>query len=169
MAGVGRGDMAALGELIERHQGRVRTLAYRFSGRWDVADDVTQEVFLRVHRSAATYKPAAAFSTWLYRIVANLCLDAARRPRLARVPEHDGAAALAMDAEEPLLRQEMCHAVQRAVAELPERQRIVVLLHRFEGLSHAQVAAATGWSEPAVESLLVRAYTQLRERLDEWA
>jgi RNA polymerase sigma-70 factor (ECF subfamily) len=167
MAGVARGDRAAFALLIERHQQRVRALAYRFCGRWDVADDVAQEVFLRLHRSAQRYRPAAAFSTWLYRIVANLCLDAARRPRPARMG--DGPAASQQGADEPLLRQEMGQAVQRAVAALPERQRIVLLLHRFEGLGHAEVAAATGWSESAVESLLVRAYANLREHLSDWA
>ena len=169
MAGVARGDMGAFARLVERHQERVRAIAYRFSGRWDVADDVTQEAFLRLYRSASGYVPKAAFSTWLYRIVVNLCLDARRRPRLAHVPDDGVAAVSESPVDDHLMHEETCRAVQRAVASLPERQRIALLLHRFDGLGHADVAAATGWSESAVESLLVRAYAQLRERLKDWA
>lgn len=169
MAGAARGDMGAFARLVERHQERVRAIAYRFSGRWDVADDVTQEVFLRVYRSGAGYEPKAAFSTWLYRIVVNLCLDARRRPRMAHIPDDEMAGVSDSSVDGHLMQEEMCRAVRRAVASLPERQRIALLLHRFEGLGHAEVAAATGWSESAVESLLVRAYAQLRERLKDWS
>jgi RNA polymerase sigma-70 factor, ECF subfamily len=169
MAGVAARDMRAFAQLVERHQERIRALAYRFTRRWDVADDVTQDAFLRLFRSAPTYKPQAAFSTWLYRIVANLCLDAARRPPAMRVREHDDAPATDPGADARLSSQEMCRAVQHEVANLPERQRMVLLLHRFEGLGHADIAAVTGWSESAVESLLVRAYARLRERLRDWA
>jgi RNA polymerase sigma-70 factor (ECF subfamily) len=126
-------------------------------------------VFLRLYRSAPTYKPTAAFSTWLYRIVVNLCLDARRRPPLALIAEGDAASTSDPPVDDRLVREDLCRAVQREVTNLPERQRIALLLHRFEGLGHAKVAAATGWSESAVESLLVRAYAQLRERLKDWA
>jgi RNA polymerase sigma-70 factor, ECF subfamily len=168
MASVARGDMSALATLVRRHQQRVRALAYRLSGRWDVADDIAQEVFLRVLRSAQSYRPTAAFGTWLHRIVVNLCLDRGRRPRLAElaVAPQAGSGAQAL---EVLVRQERQQAIQREVSALPERQRVALVLHRFEGLSHAEIAAATGWSESTVESLLVRAYARLRQRLRLWA
>ncbi|WP_428937731.1 RNA polymerase sigma factor [Fontivita pretiosa] len=169
MADLARGDMAALGSLVRRHQHRVRALAYRLTGRWDLADDLAQETFLRVYRSARSYTPSAAFSTWLYRIVVNLCLDQARRPRLAEIAdpgEVQPASQAGSDA--PLLDRERAEAIQRAIDALPPRQRIALLLHRFEQMSHAQIAQATGWSESAVESLLVRAYAQLRQRLKLW-
>jgi len=75
MARVAAGDRDAFAALIERHREYVHKLAYRFVGRWDVADDLTQDAFLRVYRAAATYEPTAAFSTWLYRLVLNLCRD----------------------------------------------------------------------------------------------
>jgi RNA polymerase sigma-70 factor (ECF subfamily) len=134
-----------------------------------VADDISQEAFLRVLRAAPTYKPAASFTTWLYRIVVNLCLDAQRyRGTLQLVREEDQYAAT-RPVDRRLVQDEAVHAVQGEVAALPERERIVVVLHRFQGLSHCQIAQATGWTEPAVESLLVRAYARLRERLHEWA
>jgi RNA polymerase sigma-70 factor, ECF subfamily len=163
------GDMQALASLVHRHQDRVRALAFRMTGRWDVADDLTQEAFLRVYRSAARYVPAAAFSTWLYRIVVNLCLDRSKRLRPAATPDDWEPGQTAPSAEESLVRQEKIDAVRREVADLPERQRAALILHRFELLSHAQIAEITGWSESSVESLLVRAYVRLRERLKPWA
>jgi RNA polymerase sigma-70 factor (ECF subfamily) len=136
------------------------------TGRVDAADDICQETFLRVLRGARSYQPAAAFTTWLHRIVVNLCLDRAKRPKLALLNEDPPADLATPDA--PLRREEQTAAVQRAIAALPERQRIALVLHRFQGLSHAQVAESTGWTESAVEALLVRAYAQLRERLAGW-
>lgn len=160
--------MNALAVLVERHQQRVRRIAYRFCGRWDQADDIAQETFLRMYRAAGSYKPSAAFSTWLYRIVVNLCLDRAKRPRLAALPD-EPPPGKAPAADEAMVRDECVEAVRRAIASLPERQRIVLLLHRFEHLDHAQIAQSTGWSQSAIESLLVRAYAQLRQRLQVWA
>jgi RNA polymerase sigma-70 factor (ECF subfamily) len=163
---IAAGDMGAFSVLIRRHQQAVRTLAYRVTGRADAADDICQDTFLRVLRGARSYQPAAAFTTWLHRIVVNLCLDRAKRPKLAMLNEDRPADAGTPDA--PLRREEQAAAVQREIAALPERQRIALVFHRFQGLSHAQVAELTGWSESAVEALLVRAYAQLRERLARW-
>jgi RNA polymerase sigma-70 factor, ECF subfamily len=161
------GDMGALGSLVKRHQDAVRAIAYRMCGRWDVADDLAQEAFLRVHRSAGSYRPTAAFRTWLYRIVVNLCLDRARTPRLALA--NDGLPDSGAAADESLIRDEKVRAVQRAVAALPERQRMALVLHRFEGMTQGQIAQTKGWTESAVESLLTRAYQQLRQELNDWA
>lgn len=166
VAAVASGQTSALGEIATRHQQRVRAIAFRIMGRWDVADDVAQEAFLRVWRGAAKYEPSAAFTTWLYRIVVNLCLDQKRRYRPLQLTEQDPPSDDATDAS--LIDLERADAVRREVAALPERQRVALVLHRFENLNHAQIAAATGWSESAIESLLVRAYSRLREKLKDW-
>jgi RNA polymerase sigma-70 factor (ECF subfamily) len=159
------GDKEALVELVQRHQQRVLALAYRLTGDRALAEDLAQEAFLRVWRSAARYRPQARFTTWLYRIVVNLCLDASKKRRPvsgelpnkadARIPPPPAAADFRVRAT----------AVQQAVARLPGRQRVALVLHRFSGLSVQAVAEATGWSESAVESLLVRAYSTLRKSL----
>lgn len=164
MSALGTGSMSALGTLVERHQQRLRALAYRITSRWDVADDIAQEAFLRLYRASARYQPTAALSTWLYRIVVNLCLDHARRPRPAR---EDGTEPATSQSSGPdaLIRDETIEAVRHEIRLLPERQRVAVVLHRFDGLTYREISDVTGWSESAVESLLVRAYGQLRERL----
>ena len=166
MAAVGRGDMGALGELVRRHQGKAIALAFRTLGRWDLAEDMAQEAFLRVLRAAKRYRPDARFTTWLYRIVVNLCLDHQRRARQApSALTDDSPEPSAAPSADPLEARERVLRVQRAVEALPERQRMAVVLHRYEGLSHREVAEVTGWSVSAVESLLVRAYASLRKSL----
>jgi RNA polymerase sigma-70 factor (ECF subfamily) len=168
MASLAKGDMNALGVLVRRHQSNVVAFAYRMLGRWDVAEDVAQEAFIRIYRAAPRYQPAAAFTTWLYQIVLNLCRDRKSRERRAPVLPA-GTRALenaSVDCpEDPIRAHERVQAVRRAVADLPGRQREAVILHRYEGLSHQEVAAVTGWTESAVESLLVRAYATLRATL----
>ncbi|MEP0845914.1 MAG: sigma-70 family RNA polymerase sigma factor [Phycisphaerae bacterium] len=158
------GDHAAFAALVRRHQARVLALAYRLLGRWDAAEDVGAEAFVRVYERARNYEPQAQFTTWLYRIVANLCWDQRRRwsRAPAPLPEREDAGGKPADAIE---RDETRQAVRRAVASLPDRQRLVILLHRFEGLDHREIADITGWSASAVESCLVRAYARLRELL----
>ncbi|HUW56465.1 MAG TPA: sigma-70 family RNA polymerase sigma factor [Planctomycetota bacterium] len=166
MASVASGEISALGELVQRHQDKVLGLAYRMLGRWEAAEDVAQDTFVRVYQAAPTYRPQARFTTWLYRIVTNLCLDARRRADRSPVtlgPTSDiptpETAAASTEANE------RAQWVRRAVQDLPARQRAVLVLHRYQRLSYAEVAEVTGWSESAVESLLVRAYAALRRRL----
>ncbi|MGB2986882.1 MAG: sigma-70 family RNA polymerase sigma factor [Phycisphaerae bacterium] len=167
MAHLATGDRTALGTLVKRHQRRVLELAFRTTGDHALAEDIGQEAFLRVWRSAKRYEPTAQFTTWLYRIVVNLCLDAfkRRKPTTGDVPDaiDSGAAGQATEIEQ----RERGAAVQRAVTALPDRQRVAVVLHRFSGLTVRLTAEATGWSESAVESLLVRAYSVLRQSLKE--
>jgi RNA polymerase sigma-70 factor (ECF subfamily) len=166
MARVAADDMAALGDLVRRHQGKVLALAIRTLGRPDLAEDVAQDVFVKVYRAAPAYTPQAAFTTWLYRIVVNCCLDALRKHRRAAAPLDRAAdVPAADDAAGNLERNEQAARVRRALNALPERQRLVVLMHRYQDLSHRQIAETTGWSESAVESLLVRAYANLRAAL----
>lgn len=166
MARLSRGEVSAIGELARRHQGRVLEIAFRTLGHWDLAEDVAQETFLRVYRAAKTYQPQARFTTWLYRIVVNLCLDEQRRRSKAAVPlETIAPEGLPAPHENPAEKKELSELVRAAVWELPERQRLAVVLHRYDGRSHTEISEITGWSEAAVESLLVRAYANLREKL----
>ena len=165
MALLAEGDRTALGELVKRHQHRVLEIAHRTTGDQVLAEDIGQEAFLRVWRSAARYHPTAQFTTWLYRIVVNLCLDAfkKRKPLAGDPPDAAGN-----ESEQPsrfLEHGDCAEAVRAAVASLPERQRVAVVLHRFSGLPQRAIAEATGWTESAVESLLVRAYAALRKSL----
>lgn len=165
MSAVSAGDLAALGQLVERHQARSLRLALRITGDAALAEDVTQEAFLRVHRAARRYQPRARFTTWFHRIVVNLCWDHRRKWREGSdlVPERpDDRSA---GPEDSLEQAETRAAVRQAVLALPARQRLAVVLHRFEGRTMRQVAGITGWSESAVESCLVRAYRQLRKDL----
>ena len=166
MARLARGEVSSLGILARRHQARVLDIAFRTLGRWDIAEDVAQETFLRVYRAARTYQPQAKFTTWLYRIVVNLCLDEQRRRAKAALPlDAVAPEGLPASQDNPLERRELSELVRRAVQQLPDRQRLAVVLHRYDGLSHTEISEVTGWSESAVESLLVRAYATLREKL----
>ncbi|MBM4037180.1 MAG: sigma-70 family RNA polymerase sigma factor [Planctomycetes bacterium] len=165
MSRVAAGDMGALGELVRRHQGAVGSFAFRMLGRRDAADDVVQEAFLHVHRAARRYRPEAKFTTWLYSIVVNLCRDVARRAQRAPVQLDDEPGPSTASATDPLVARERAERVRRALGALPERQRTAILLHRYQELSHREIAQATGWSESAVESLIVRAYATLRQEL----
>lgn len=167
MTRIGGGDREALTEMVRRHQERVWAIAYRCCRNRADADDIAQETFLRLWRAAAKYKPTAAFTTWLYRIVVNLCLDARRRARHRTAEEflRQGLGLVSPPDPSSLERDETARRVQAAVDALPDRQRTALVLQRYESLSCRQIAEVTGWSESAVESLLVRAYATLRGAL----
>ena len=170
MAVLGTGQIEALVPLVQRYQHKALSTAYRMLGRRDLAEDVMQEAFLRIHRAAPSYEPRAKFSTWFYRVVVNLCLDEQRRHKrqleacrdfLEQVPSpaHEG------DPVHAQVAQEKQEAVRMALGKLRERERTVVVLQRYEGLSYREMAEVTGWSESAIDSLLVRAYRKLRQEL----
>ena len=167
MRRVADGDRAAFSEIIHGHQERVWAVAYRFTQRRDDADDISLEAFIRLWNAAPRWEPAARLSTWLYRVVTNLCLDFHRKQAHAPTSLTGDIAEPAAPHETPLETQENIARVQRAVAALPERQRMAVILHRFEGLSYHQIAQTTGWGEAAIESLLSRAYAALRQQLSD--
>jgi len=166
MKQVAGGDMPALGELVRRHQAKVLALAIRTLGREDLAEDVAQDVFVRVYKAAPKYTPDARFTTWLYRITLNRCMDVLRRNKrqtvsLDKVADVAGASGKTDD----VVRSETAGRVRKTVDALPDRQRLAVILHRYQDLSHHEIAETTGWSRSAVESLLVRAYANLRKAL----
>ena len=166
MSALARGETAALGELVFRYQDGALALARRTLARTDGAEDVVQEAYLRVYRSAGRYRPTARFTTWLYRIVVNLCYDRLRGNKRQAAPLDETIAAdTAAAAPDVLHAEDVARRVRSAVDALPDRQRTALTLHRYHGLSHSDISEATGWSVSAVESLLVRAYQRLRKDL----
>ncbi len=165
---VGKGRLQALAELVRRHQQQALHLAFRSVGDWHLAEDVVQEAFLRVNRAAPQYTPDAKFSTWFYRIVVNLCMDELRKlQRRTKVsgevlPRDVSSEGNPQHAQEV---KELQQAVNEALEQLSERERLTVILHRFEGYSHGQIADIMEASVSAIESLLVRAYRKLRQEL----
>ncbi len=169
---VGRGKTRALGVLVRRHQEQALRLAFRTLGDWHLAEDVVQDAFLRVNRAASRYKPDAKFSTWFYRIVVNLCMDVLRKRQREGTSGAGPESASGSGKDDPQARyqvQELQRAVKEAVDRLNERERIAVILHRFEGISHREIAEITETSISAVESVLVRAYRKLREDLKQFS
>jgi RNA polymerase sigma-70 factor (ECF subfamily) len=177
-----QGDRGAFAQLFDRHYSRVYRLVCRYTGRRPEAEDLTQTVFLKVMRAAASFEPRARFTTWLYRVTANECLSHIRSGRrgphfgaLGRGSRNEGGSAEEEmpepvdahqeDPAEGMLRTELAEAVRQAVLSLPERQRLAVVLSRYEGQSYAEIAEVLGVSAVAVKSLLNRAHTALREKL----
>ncbi len=168
MSAVAAGDLDALGELVRRHQDVAIRLARRLTGDTASADDIAQDAFIRVYRAASRYRPQSRFTTWLYRIIVNLAWDHRRRTRTQIAQSSEQHIAESADPAQDLSLAETQNAVRAAVQSLPHRQRVAIVLHRFEGQSVRQIARITGWSESAVESCLVRAYRQLRRDLAHW-
>ena len=171
LARIAAGDRRAFAVLMRRHGDRVRGLALGFGGRSDEADDIAQDVFLMLWRRPDAWRPGqATFTTWLYRVVANRCLDGARRRRLRRwLPFGDGPepADDAPTALAALSGRDHLAAVARMIRTLPERQRLALLLTVQGGRSNAEIAAILGVSQGAAEQLLVRARRTLRAVIDE--
>jgi RNA polymerase sigma-70 factor, ECF subfamily len=171
---IGAGDDRALEQLVERHQRLVIGTVGRMLGAGSDAEDIAQQVFVRVWKNAKRYEPRAKFTTWLLKITRNLVFnELRRRSRHPQVPlqaeseeeerplkdEH----AVAPDAS--LLEHELQEAVDAAIANLPETQRMAVILRRYEELSYEEIAESLDQSVSAVKSLLFRARTELRESL----
>jgi len=171
LARVAAGDTAAFSPLVESHQERLLHLCERLLGDAEEARDAAQEVFLKAYRKAGDVRPQGQVYTWLYRIAVNHCLNKLRRRRLVRFlrwEEPEGREAPAFDpsdaAADPaaaLESRRRWRATRRAIARLPENQRSVLVLVRFEGLSYKQVAEVLGVTEGAVESRLFRAMRRL--------
>ena len=165
------GDESALATLFQRHAHRVLNLAYRYLGDRARAEDVVQESFLKLYASRARYRPEAKFQSYLLRIASNLCISMLRKKRPASLTGPDDAPTEppdpdAPDADARLLHAEMKARVRAAVDQLPERQRLAIVLNKFEGLDYAGVAEHLGLSVPATKSLLHRARMALKEVLE---
>ena len=179
MLEVRAGDGQAFEELMLRYQNRLLSLLAHLVGQRDLAEDLTQEVFLRVYRARKRYVPGAKFSTWLFTIAGNVASNAlrskARRrevnlaPRESETGSHAlEAAAVAASGLMPtrqLDKAELCAAVQQAIRSLNDRQRMAVLLAKFEHFSYAEIAEVMDMTPQAVKSLLSRARCNLREAM----
>ena len=161
-----QGDVHDFERLMERHYKSVFNLANRFLSDRSAAEDVAQNVFLQIFRSAAGYRPTASFTTWLYTITRNACYSEIRR-RGRRPGSLSGEAAGSPHAEarDDLEQAELQAAVRRAIAALPENQRMAVILRRYHELSYDQIATAMNTSVGAVKALLHRAREALKEKL----
>jgi len=174
---VSGGDTRAFEELIERHQSLVAGTVARMLGSNSDVEDIAQQVFIRVWKSARRYVPRAKFTTWLLKITRNLVFNELRRSkRHALVPlqSEPGAEEFPLKDEKnlppdaSLLEVELQQAIEDAIMQLPESQRIALILRRYEQLSYEQIAEILDLSVPAVKSILFRARTELRSRLSRY-
>ena len=172
------GNMAGFDFLIRKYRKPIINFMYRMTRNQATAEELAQEVFLRVYRSRETYRAEARFSTWLYRIATNLGVNQARDTRHERaastvyLDEPDSetgstpdVADSTPDVESKILRNERMAAIREHVMSLPERQRMAVLMHKYEGMDYGQIGEVLKLSESATKSLLFRAYQTLREKL----
>jgi RNA polymerase sigma-70 factor, ECF subfamily len=175
MLRVKEGDGASFGVLLDKHRSSVVHFLYRMIQNHAVAEELAQEVFLRVYRSRSTYEPTAKFTTWLFRIATHLALNSLRDGKNERLQEHldddtNDMPVRQVSDRRPSVEQAMVYEarldeVRQAVAALPEKQRAAVLMHKYEEMEYTQIARVLNCSESAVKSLLFRAYETLRARL----
>ena len=175
MLGVKQGQGMCMDQLLQRHRGPVIQFLYRMVRNRAIAEELAQNVFLRIYRSRTTYEPTAKFTSWLFRIATHVALNWLRDRR------HENnqlslSAGLERDSERqipdkrPTVDQLLIHEVKldeirQAIAELPDRQRAAVIMHKYEELEYTQIAHALNCSPQTVKSLLFRAYNSLRIRL----
>ena len=170
------GDQDAFGQLVQRWERPIYALAYRTLRREEEARDVVQDAFLRAYRGLKGFKGEAKFSSWLYRITLNLCRDWMRKERRApvvQVPEGsdpldlaDQQAAPTESVEDLVARREMSAAVQLAMAELPEEQRMAIMLKEYHGLTFQEIAEMLDCPLSTVKTRLYQGLTVLRRRLE---
>jgi RNA polymerase sigma-70 factor (ECF subfamily) len=181
MLRVREGDDVGFNFLIEKYRKPIMNFMYRMVHNQAVAEELAQEVFLRVYRSRQTYRAEAKFTTWLYRIATNLGVNHARDTKHERAAQtiyldqpdpETGTTPDVADSrpvvEEELLKDERMQAIRKHVMALPERQRTAVLMHKYQGLDYKEIGAVLRLSESATKSLLFRAYQTLRERLKDF-
>jgi RNA polymerase sigma-70 factor (ECF subfamily) len=178
MLRVSQGDTAAFTELVEKYKQPVMNLAYRTLRDATEAEDLAQNVFVQVFKSAARYKSTAKFSTWLFTIARNLCLNEIRRrsrhpaesldaphPEQEDQPLHQFEDKKTFSPPESMLQGELAENIERALADLPENQRSAILLCRQDELSYQEIAEVLGCSVSATKSLIHRGRETLKERL----
>lgn len=156
------GDQAAFGALIERHQRMIHSLTYRMTGSQAEAEDLAQETFIRAWEQLAGFRAEAKFSSWLYRIAVNLCLN--WRKREARRAQLLQTWQITEDTARPTS-PALAQQIQEALLKLPPKQRAAVVLTTYEGLSHAEAARALGCSETTVSWRVFAARVRLKRLL----
>ena len=178
---IGTGDNLAFEKLIKRYRNSVLNFIYKYLGDRFGAEDLAQEVFIRVYRARADYVPSAKFTTWLFRIATNLALNSVRDNRHQRMEisldapitadAEDGderpldVADKHPDIEQHLVEEARKKMIRHAIEKLPEKQRAAVLLHKYQELDYNEIAKILECSESALKSLLFRAYETLRVEL----
>jgi len=179
MLDVKAGDDASFELLLRKYRTPLVHYLGRMVGDSATAEDLAQEVFLRVYRARSRYSPSAKFTTWIFHIATNLALNARRDGRYRQLEVSIQQASHSEEgdrrmleipdgqpgAEQRLLARDRAALIRRAVEELPEKQRAAVLLHKYEELDYDQIAGILGCSESALKSLLFRAYETLRIKL----
>jgi RNA polymerase sigma-70 factor (ECF subfamily) len=175
MLRIREGDAASFETLLLRYRGPLVSFLHRMVRDQALAEDLAQEVFLRVYKARDRYHPEARFTTWLYRIATNLALNAIRdRKDKVSEPaggEPDGEPAFEKfvdpqpTVEQRLIKRDRERMIRQAVESLPENQRVAVILHKYQDVDYRQIAGVLSVSESAVKSLLFRAYETLRLRL----
>src|SRR5450631_2859746 len=181
MLRVKTGDRSAFDYLVQKYRRPMVSFMYRMARNATAAEDLAQEVFLRVYRSRESYEASAKFTTWLYRIATNLAVNHARDTRHERpentvsLDEPDAESGRTLDlpdrtpsAEETIVQRERLTAIRQRVQALPERQRIAVVMHKYQQMEYRQIADVLKLSESATKSLLFRAYETLRQQLKEF-
>jgi RNA polymerase sigma-70 factor (ECF subfamily) len=181
MLRVKAGDDGAFDFLVQKYRRAMVSFMYRTAHSSAIAEDLAQEVFLRVYRSRETYEASAKFTTWLYRIATNLAVNYTRDTRherpenivsLDEPDENSGQTPDVADGsptvEEAILRRERLEAIRQRVQALPERQRLAVMMHKYQQMDYRQIADVLKLSESATKSLLFRAYETLRVQLKEF-
>lgn len=181
VAASGVASTAAFNDLVEKYHRVIHRFLYRMVQNQAIAEELTQEVFLRVYRSRHTYRAEARFSTWLYRIATNVGVNYARDSKRERTAnsfslnEQDPETGILPEvadarpsAEQCLAQEAWLGAIRKQVMALPERQRNAVFMHKYQDLDYKQIGAVLRLSESATKSLLFRAYQNLRERLKDF-
>ncbi len=181
MLRVKEGDESAFDYLVQKYRRPIVNFMYRMAHNAAAAEDLAQEVFLRAYRSRSSYEASAKFTTWLYRIATNLAINHARDTRHERpdamlsLDEPDEETGTTMDiadkslsAEENIMRRERLAAIRQKIQALPERQRMAVIMHKYQQMDYKQIAEVLKLSESATKSLLFRAYEALREQLKDF-
>ena len=181
MLGLKHGEGTCMDLLLRRHRGPVIQFLYRMVRNRAIAEELAQEVFLRVYRARDSYRAEARFTTWLYRIATNLAVNHARDTKHERTaqtvyldaPDEEAGTTPDVADDEPsveqkLMRDERMAAIRKHVMALPERQQMAVLMHKYQGMDYRQIGEVLKLSESATKSLLFRAYQTLRDKLKDF-
>lgn len=174
MAEVAKGELSAFRKIVEQYQKPLLNYIYRYTGDRAASEDIAQEVFLRVFKTAKEYRPLSSFKTWLFKIATNLCLNELRDNKIRRntvdIFELNEAGFVALAStyftpEKETEGRELSALLMRALNSLPEKQRVALLLHKYSGFSYLEIGQMMGCSMSAVESLIHRARRSLRKQL----
>lgn len=177
MSAVARGDSVAFADLVNRHKDAVVGTVAKMLGGYGDIEDIAQQVFIRVWKSAKSYEPTAKFTTWLFTITRNLVFNETRRlgrkrtvssEELEEGSGYESVDKTTLSPQESLLEKEMTQAVDAAIESLPEKARMAIILRRYQDMSYEEIARILEVSVSAAKSLLFRARAQLREALQEY-